>query len=148
MANPVAAYVPSLNLPEGGYVRTFEAEIDDHSEAAIRVRGVLSDYRCALEHEWVLQTPEYEVIEASARHLHGNPDILSPDLLARYPDIRGVRIASGFSRTIRQALGELPGHRDHLALAIEMARIGQQGYKLPKGYYEQFRPLTVNIPSE
>ena len=148
MTNLAAAYVPSLSLPEGGYVRTFEAEIDDHSESAIRVRGVLSDHRCALKHEWVLQTPEYEVIEASARHLHGEPDILSPDLIVRYPDIRGVRIAAGFSRTIRQALGELPGHQEHLALAIEMARVGQQAYKLPKGYYEQFQPLTIDIPSE
>jgi hypothetical protein len=147
LTNWITAYVPSLSLPEGGYVRTFEAEIDDHSESAIRVRGVLSDHRCALEHEWVLQTPEYEVMQASARHLHGEPGILSPELIARYPDIRGVRIAAGFTRTTRQALGELPGHQEHLALAIEMARVGQQAYKLPKGYYEQFQPLTVGIPS-
>jgi hypothetical protein len=148
LTNLVAAYVPSLILPEGGYVRTFEAEIDAHSECAIRVSGVLSDHRCALEHEWVLQTPEYEVMQASARHLHGEPGILSPELIVRYPDIRGVRIAAGFTRTIRQALGELPGYQEHLALAIEMARVGQQAYQLPKGYYEQFWPLTVDIPSE
>jgi len=147
LTNLVAAYVPSLSLPEGGYVRTFEAEIDDHAECAIRVRGVLSDHRCALEHEWVLQTPEYEVIQASARHLDGEPGILSPELIVRYPNIRGVRIAAGFTRTIRHALGALPGHQEHLALAIEMARVGQQAYQLPKGYYEQFRPLTVDIPS-
>jgi hypothetical protein len=143
----VGAYAPSLSLPEGGYVRTFEAEIDDHSEYAIRVRGVLADHRCALEHVWVLQPPEYEVIEASAQHVHGEPGILSPELIGRYPDIRGVRIAAGFTRTLRHVLGELPGHQEHLALAIEMARVGQQAYKLPKGYYEQFQPLTTAIPS-
>lgn len=58
-------------MPEGGYVRTFEAEIDDQGANGLRVRGVLSDHRCALEHHWVLQTPDYEVLEASARHLHG-----------------------------------------------------------------------------
>jgi len=47
---------------------------------------------------------------------------------------------------VREVLGPLPGQADHLALAIEMARVGQQVYKLPKGYHEQFQPLTVDIP--
>lgn len=142
----VTGYEPSLPLPEGGYVRTFEAEIDDHTSSTIRVRGVLADHRGTLEHDWVLQTPEYEVIEASAKHLHGEPTILSPELMARYPAIQGVRIGRGFTQAVREALGDLPGRQDHLTLAIEMARVGQQAYKLPKGYYERFRPLVVDMP--
>jgi hypothetical protein len=139
-------YEPSHPLPEGGYVRTFEAEIDNHTASIILVRGVLSDYRCTLEHQWVLQTPDYEVMEASARHLQGDDAMLAPALRLRYPNIRGVRIGRGFSQTVREALGHLPGWEDYLTLAIEMARVGQQVYKLPKGYHEQFRPLTNDIP--
>ncbi len=146
MSELVTACEPSLPLPEGGYVRTFEAEIDDHGPQTLAVRGVLSDHRCRLEHVWVLQAPAYEVVEASARHLHGEPDTLSPELKSRYPDICGVRIGVGFTRAIRQALGDLPGHQEHLALAIEMAHVGQQVYKLPKDNIERFHPLVAHMP--
>lgn len=132
-------------MPEGGYVRTFEAEIDDQVANGLRVRGVLSDHRCALEHHWVLQTPDYEVLEASARHLHGEPAILAPELIPRYPQICGVRIGAGFTRTIREALDEAPGHREHLILAIEMARVGQQVYRLPRDHHERFEPLVRHM---
>jgi hypothetical protein len=132
-------------MPEGGYIRTFEAEIDDHGPHLLRVRGVLSDHRCALEHVWILQTPDYEVCDASARHLHGEPEVLAPGLIPRYPHIRGVRIGAGFTRTIREALGDLPGHREHLTLAIEMARVGQQAYQLPQDNHERFAPLVRHM---
>ena len=133
-------------MPEGCYTRTFEAEIDNHGPQLLRVRGVLSDHRCALEHVWILRTPDYKVIEASARHVHGEPDVLAPGLISRYPDIRGVRIGSGFTRVIREALDDLPGHREHLTLAIEMARVGQQGFQLPQDHHEQFAPLVSHMP--
>lgn len=137
---------PSCSLPEGGYIRTFEAQIDDYNEKALFVRGTLSDHRCKLEHTWILQTPEYKVIEASARHLSGEPDILAAMLPSRYSDIQGVRIGRGFTQVIRQALGDLPGRMEHLALAIEMARVGQQAFKAPQKYYEQFFPLVAHMP--
>jgi hypothetical protein len=99
-----------------------------------------------LEHEWVLQTPAYKVIQASARHLCGEPEVLAPGLVMRYPDIRGVRIGRGFTKTVREALGHLPGYQDHMVLAIEMARAGLQAYKLPKGYHERFQPLVADLP--
>ncbi len=133
-------------MPDGGYVRTFEAEIDDHGPHLLRVRGVLSDHRCALEHVWILQTPEYEVLEASAQHLEGEPNVLAPELIARYPDIRGVRIGSGFTRTIREALGDLAGQQEHLILAIEMARVGQQSYQLPEDNHTRFESLVSHMP--
>lgn len=146
MSEFVTACEPSLPLPEGGYVRTFEAEIDDHGPQTIRVCGVLADHRCRLEHVWILQAPEYEVIDASARHLHGDPTVLAPQLISRYPDICGVRIGSGFTRAIREALGDLPGQPEHLTLAIEMARAGQQVYKLPRSNLERFAPLVAHMP--
>ncbi len=146
LVEPVTVYEPSLSLPEGGYVRTFEAEIDNQAGSTVRVRGVLSDHRCTLEHEWILQIPDYDIIAASARHLHGEPTVLAPELTARYSAIQGVRIGRGFTRTVRQALGDLPGQHNYLTLAIEMARVGQQAYKLPKGYHERFRPLVADMP--
>ncbi len=146
MSEPVTACEPSLPLPEGGYIRTFEAEIDDHGPQTIRVRGVLSDHRCQLEHVWVLQAPAYEVIDAVAQHVRGDASVLSPQLISRYPEICGVRIGSGFTRHIREALGDLPGHQAHLALTIEMARVGQQVYKLPKDNLKRFQPLVDHMP--
>lgn len=145
MSEIVIAYEPSLPMPEGGYVRTFEAEIDDHGPQWLRVRGVLSDHRCSLEHVWILQTPAYEVLEASARHLHGEPAVLAPGLMTRYPHIRGVRLGAGFTRTIREAMGDLPGCREYLTLAIEMARVGQQAYQLPRDNHERFAPLVSHM---
>lgn len=142
----MTVYEPTLPLPTGGYVRTFEAEIDDYAETALRVRGVLADHRCRLEHEWILRTPEYEVIEASARHIDDDQGLLSPEIETRYPMIRGVRIGRGFTMRVREALAKLPGHHEHLALAIEMARVGQQAYKLPAGFIERFRPLAAHMP--
>ncbi len=141
----VTVYEPTLPLPAGGYVRTFEAEIDDHTETDLRVRGVLTDHRCRLEHEWILRLPEYEVIEASARHLDDPQGLLSPEILTRYPLVRGVRIGQGFTRRMREVLAGLPGHQEHVVLAIDMARVGQQAYKLPHGYSERFRPLTAHM---
>ena len=152
----MAAYEPSMTLPEGGYVRTFEAEIDNHSESTIGIRGVLSDHQCTLEHDWVLQIPEYEIIQASAQHLSGEPTVLSPELTTRYSAIQGVRpggvrpggvhTGQGFTQTMREVLGDLPGHRDHLVLAIEMARVSLQGYTVPKGDHERFQPLVAAMP--
>ncbi len=146
MSELVTVCEPSLPMPEGGYVRTFEAEIDDYGPQLLRVRGVLSDYRCSLEHVWVLKTPEYEVLEATARHLRGEPVMLAPDLISRYPHIRGVRIGAGFTRTIREALGDAPGYHEHLTLAIEMARVGQQAYQLPPDHHQRFEPAVSHMP--
>jgi hypothetical protein len=137
---------PTWPLPDSGYRRTFDAEIDDHGETTLRVRGVLEDHRCRLEHEWILRPPEYEVIEAAARHIDDRQGILSPEIATRYPLICGVRLGRGFTRRVREALAELPGHQEHLALAIDMARVGQQVYKLPTGYSERFRPLAAHLP--
>jgi hypothetical protein len=142
----ITACEPSLAMPRGGSIRTFEAEIDDHGPPLLRVRGVLSDHRCSLEHVWILRTPAYEVLEASARHLHGEPAVLAPELIPRYPKIHGVRLGAGFTRTVRGALGDLPGHREHLALAIEMARVGQQAYQVPQNHHERFAPLVSHMP--
>ncbi len=145
MKSDSPTFEPSLPLSGDGYVRTFEATIDDNFKTEVRVRGTLTDHRCSIEHEWVLRVPEYEVLEASARHLQGEPEVLAPELTGRYADIRGVRIARGFTRTVRDALGDLNGRRDHITLAIEMARAGQQVYKLPKGFDNKFEQLAKSI---
>ena len=62
-----------VDLGDGGHARTFEAEIDSISATDLRVCGVLRDASFALEHAWILRTPAYEVIEASAPHVEESP---------------------------------------------------------------------------
>ena len=130
---------PTVPLPGGEYLRGFDAEIDIVDEGQIFVRGRMRDHRLDLEHTWLLATPEYEVLEAGAVQHAGRADHLSPHLCARYAAIKGVRIGRGFSKRILDALGEdLPGKQEHLLLAIEMARVGQQVYQFPTGFEERF----------
>jgi len=138
-----------LSVPstQSGYLRTFEAEIDSLSGQDLLVRGRLEDHRFTLEHTWVLRTPGYEVMEASAQQLAGDPMEFNPDLCARYPGIRGVRIGRGFSKRVLAALGDRPGTQEHLFLAIEMARVGQQVYQFPPGFEQQF-PSQAASPTD
>lgn len=124
-------------IPTSGYERTFEAEIDVLAESELRVCGVMRDHRFAFEHVWRLRTPDYEVLEASARQLSGDEVQFQPELCPRYANIRGVKIGRGFSKHILTALGKLPGQQEHLLLAIEMARVGQQVYQYTPDFEAQ-----------
>ena len=146
MTQPDVACEPSLALPQGGYVRTFEAAADYLLDETVRVRGTLSDHRCTLEYDWVVQIPECKILQASARHLSGEPVVLSPQLRDRSSDILGVCTSQGFTKTIRQTLGHLPGHQEHLALAIEMARVSLQAYPVPKEDHKRFEASVVALP--
>ena len=75
----------SVPLSEAGYLRSFEAEIDVLSENELLLRGRMKDHRFALEHVWTLRTPDYEVVEATARQSAGDKDQFSPELCARTP---------------------------------------------------------------
>lgn len=132
-----SAIEPVVPLADGEYLRSFDAQIDVLDAARIFVRGRMRDAHFDLEHTWVLTTPEYEVIEAGAILHRG--DEIAPELCERYRAITGTRIGRGFSRRILDALGEdLAGSREHLLLAIEMARVGQQIYQFPAGFDERF----------
>lgn len=132
----------SFPSPVSGYERTFEAEIDCLTENELLVRGRMRDHRFEFTHTWRLRTPDYEVLEASAEQLTGDPADFDPGLCNRYADIRGVCIGRGFSRRILDALGDGAGRNEHLLLAIEMARVGQQVYQFPPGFAEQFLPVS------
>lgn len=132
-----------LNVPAAGpeYQRTFEAEIDVVDAGRIFVRGRMRDHRVDIEHTWLLATPEYEVLEAGARQHGAQADAADPALCARYSGVRGARIGRGFSKRILEALGdERPGRQEHLLLAIEMARVGQQVYQFPSDFDARFAP--------
>lgn len=130
----------SVTLPGGEYLRGFDAEIDIVEAGKIFVRGRMRDHRLDLDHTWLLATPAYEVLEAGAIQHAGEAGQLAPELCARYPAIKGVTIGRGFSRRIIDALGEdLPGRQEHLLLAIEMARVGQQIYQFPAGFDARFQ---------
>lgn len=137
-------------LPEGGYQRTFSAEIDVLATNELLVRGQMRDHRFAFAHVWRLRTPTYEVLEAQAEQLAGDPAQFAPTLCAKYADIRGVRLGRGFSKNILAALGAFPGAAEHLLLAIEMARVGQQVYQYTPEFEAQFapRPAQPDIETE
>src|SRR5215510_13664581 len=125
----------SIPLSHLSYQRTFEAEIDVLAENELLVRGLMCDHRFAFEHVWKLRTPEYEVVEASARQTEGEFD---PQLCERYAEIKGVRIGRGFSKRVITMLGDQPGAQEHLLTAIEMARVGQQVYQYTPEFESQF----------
>src|SRR5262249_17445967 len=125
----------SVTTAQSGYLRTFNAEIDVLAENELLVRGSMRDHRFAFEHDWRLRTPEYEVIEAAARQIEGEFD---PQLLQRYSNIKGVRIGRGFSKRVISELGDRPGAQEHLLMAIEMARAGQQVYQYTPEFEARF----------
>lgn len=131
---PVAFSIP---IPESVYERSFEAEIDAPTDNELLVRGRMRDHRFDFEHIWRLRTPEFEVLEASAKQKAGDESRFHPELCVRYPEIGGVRIGRGFSKRILTVLGDLPGAEEHLFLAVEMARIGQQVFQVPPGFKSQ-----------
>ncbi|MCY4387590.1 MAG: DUF2889 domain-containing protein [Desulfurellaceae bacterium] len=139
-------YECALPFAEAGYTLTFEAEIDNLANSEIRVRGTLADHRCALAAGWIVRLPTYEIRRASATHLSGTPDILSSALTARLPALRGARVGQGFTRTIGETLGDLPGHTEHLTLATEMARVSLQAFPVPKDDHERFASSVTDMP--
>ncbi len=139
-------YECALPFAEAGYARTFEAEIDNLVDSEIRVRGRLADQRRTLASEWIVRLPTYEIVHASATHLSGAADVLSPALTTRLPAILGARVGQGFTRTIGENLGDLPGHTEHLTLATEMARVSLQAFPVPKDDHERFASSVTDMP--
>jgi Protein of unknown function (DUF2889) len=135
---------PMVLFSQSKYLRTFEAEIDVLTDNELLVRGRMRDHRFAFEHVWRLRTPDYEVIEAAARQMDGHEKQFNPQLCEGYPEIKGARIGRGFSKRIVAALGDLPGAQEHLWLAIEMARVGQQIYQYTPEFEAQFQIITDN----
>ena len=139
-------YTPCLPLPSHDYIRSFEAEIDYLEDATLRIRGVQTDHQHTLAYDWVVRFPDYQVLRASARHLSGEPTVLSPQLLSRCAALQGTHTSQGFTKSVRATLGELPGHQQHLALAIDMARVSLQAFPVPKGDHERFAASAAGLP--
>jgi len=135
---------PYVEIGAEGYLRKFQAEIDSVSDADLRVRGELRDPSFALEYTWIVRTPSYEIVQASARALSESAR-LDPRVVERCPAIAGARIGRGFTRGVAAALGDLEGVREHVALAIEMARVGQQVYRFPPGFSERFTAAAAGL---
>ena len=133
----------SIPLSHSNYRRTFDAEIDVPAENELLVRGSMRDHRFAFEHVWKIRTPEYEIIEATARQIDGEFD---QRLCDRYAGVKGARIGRGFSKRVISELGDSPGAQEHLLTAIEMARVGQQVYQYTPEFEAQFPPSDGNAP--
>jgi DUF2889 family protein len=134
----------SIPLSHSNYRRVFSAEIDIPAENQSLVRGSMRDHRFAFEHVWKIRTPEYEIIEASARQIEGEFD---PRLCDRYAGIAGALIGRGFSKRVLSELGDAPGAQEHLLAAIEMARVGQQVYHYTAEFEARF-PSSGGSASE
>jgi Protein of unknown function (DUF2889) len=134
----------AVPITQSGYLRTFEAEIDVIAEKEILVRGLMRDHRFAFTHVWRVRTPEYEVIEAGASQIAGDNSQFDPRLCERYAGIKGIQIGRGFSSRVGAVLGNLPGRQEHLFLAIEMARVGQQVYQYPPEFEAKFQSVSHN----
>ncbi|MFN0110158.1 MAG: DUF2889 domain-containing protein [Blastocatellia bacterium] len=141
---PIKFSIPNLTP---SYMRTFNAEIDVTAENEILARGVMSDHRFAFEHTWRVRTPDYEVLEATARQIAGDHADFDPELCRRYANIAGVKIGRGFSKRIVSALGDLPGANEHLLTAIEMARVAQQVYQYKPEFEAEF-PVAAGGTTE
>lgn len=142
----MSALRPVVPIPATGYTRSFEAAVDTLPEGRIVVRGTMRDHRMALQQTWAVETPSYVVASASAA-ADAAPETISPDLAERLGTIGGLPIGHGLMREIRSRLGELPGTREYLWLAIEMARVSQQVYRLPEGFGDRFLPLVETLSS-
>jgi hypothetical protein len=138
---------PLVPIPATGYTRRFEAAVDTLATEAIVVRGRMRDHRMAHEQAWTVRTPAYVIVEAAAHVSEGEPEIAAPELAERLRAIAGLAIGPGLTREIRDRLGELPGAREYLWLAIEMARVSQQVYRLPNGFGDRFLPIVSHLPS-
>ena len=89
--------------------------------------------------------PDYSIVAAEAHHLAGEPDVLEPALAANAGAIAGSRASQGFTRAMRDALGSGAGLREHLALAIDMARVSLQGFPVPPGDHERYAAHAAGI---
>jgi hypothetical protein len=126
----------SIPAAETTYLRNFSAEIDILGDDEILVLGRMSDHRFAFEHVWKVRTPDYEVIEASARQ--SDQTHFPPELCSRYGGLKDFKIGRGFTKRVTGVLGDLPGAQEHLWLAIEMARVSQQVYQYTPEFEAQF----------
>lgn len=143
MENSPPVYTPCLPLPSHGYIRTFEAEIDYLKDTTLRIRGVQTDYQHTLEYDWLVRFPDYTILRVAARQPAG--EVASPQLLSRCTALQGAQTGQGFTRAAHAALGELPGHWHHLALAIDMARVSLQAFPVPKGDHERFAAAATGL---
>lgn len=144
--NPSPVYSPALPLPNHGYVRSFKAEIDYLEDETLRIRGVQTDHQHSLEYDWLVRFPDYTILAASARQPSGEPTVLAPQLLSRCRSLQGAQTNQGLSKVARSLFGELPGHRQHLALAIDMARVSLQAFPVPQGDHERFAAAAADLP--
>ncbi|MBQ61165.1 MAG: hypothetical protein CMQ19_03720 [Gammaproteobacteria bacterium] len=146
MSDPVPLFFPSQAIPAGGYSRSFDVELDLLDDGNMRVRGVQSDSRHGLAYDWVVSFPDYQIIKASAEDLSGDASVLSPELLSRCIEIQGAYTSQGFMKKVVAMLGDLPGYREHLALALEMARACLQGFPVPKDDHKRFEEAASMLP--
>ncbi|MCB1746335.1 MAG: DUF2889 domain-containing protein [Gammaproteobacteria bacterium] len=139
------AITAPLALPDAGYARSFTARLDYEGDRLMTVVGTLGDHRLAIEYRWQVRVPDYLIVAAEARHLEGDGDVLDPALAARAGAIAGSQASQGFTRAMREALGTGRGVREHLALAIDMARASLQGFPVPPGDHERFASQAAGI---
>lgn len=113
------------------YERVMEGWVDATHESAFTLTAQLSDNDAGVEVVAVATpSPGYEIIEARARALSGDPERVSPGILADFPALAGTRMVSGFTRRLAEITAERPGAHLVMDAAIEVARLARQATKL------------------
>lgn len=112
------------------YERSMEGWVDNAHHEAFTHTVRLTDDDAAIELMAVCTPPpRYEVLEAVARALHGAVD---PVAAARFGQLAGARMVTGFGRRLAELAGPGPGSRLLVDAGIEIARLARQVTKIPR----------------
>jgi len=134
---------PRLLRDRARYERVMEGWTDDAAPGAFAHTVVLRDDDRAVELRAVaLPPPAYEIREARCRALAGR---LAPDAARGVGALAGVRMASGFTRRVAEAVGGGEGAGLVVDAAVEVARLARQVTRLPREQAERAAggdPLT------
>lgn len=111
------------------YERVFEGRIDNTHPDALTHTARLADDDGEIELAAVVTpSPEYGIREAQMAIASGAIDPSLPDAVRT---LAGARMIGGFTRRVREAVGERRGGALVVDAAIEIARLARQVAKLP-----------------
>ena len=110
------------------YERLFEGRIDNtHPDAFTHVARLTDDDGSIELTTVATPSPDYEIREAGFRVLGGDAD---PSLAEAVGALAGVKMTGGFTRRVRDAVGQRRGGGHVVDAAIEIARLARQAAKL------------------
>jgi hypothetical protein len=126
------------------YERTMHGWVDSVRADSFAITVRIADPWVAVE--LVAETtpsPEYQIRDARARLLVGNPERVEPELAEALGKLAGLSMTSGFTRKVGEVLGDLAGAQYFVDATVEAARLARQVTRLPE---ELVRERTLEGP--